>query len=525
MLNKNLIRTEFVSSLQSFKIFDDKILFFFKNNQLSFDKNNQDFFLEFKERIDFYFNKDYLFISNNNYGNDNYCYDIQKKNTVIDFNDFKVNFLNLVGVSMTNKFSIYHLDKTHSIFDCKENKIIYTVDYQPSGLNFLGENHCILVSGELDIIYIHNYSKETCRIDISKYGRAKRLLGIINNHLWITTTNYDAKSYITTIRLLAIDINIGTVAIEYDNSKQRLSDGTELLQKKKQIISFSEDYQTQKTYYTVINAETGTEVESVEITTLFNRGYKNAWGFTIYNNKVYFLTRELHTITCSAFGIFNLDTKELEFLEKVPLKKGHLNYPPQTDGNKVYILDSAGTLHIYEPGDLKTSIDFDEKEIEPKVEEVKISIQEAYNNCVGKVDRIDTSQIDYFKNSTSAFYYIETDYNFKESVLITLASISTLLGDSYKLSVRDYIHDNDKSFVNVNINGTALQLELPVNHEFNDFILEPINSYLLQQGELRKIKMVEPLPAEEGIIISFLEDEEFKNCVANGFGYGINQEF
>ena len=430
-----------------------------------------------------------------------------------------------------NSVSSYHFYGRKKDYDGK----IYFVDVSQKEERLILENYqwgkiIETSSGGLIVCsegFIKSFLNKTIswQISVASLGKIEKLLGISDNNLWITTTDFNEKTYTITRRLLAVNINTGTVEKEYDNSKEKLSYGTELLQERKQIISFSAEHQTRKTYYTVIDAETGTEVESVEIITLFNRGYKNAQTFTIHNNRAYFITNEFHTITCSAFGIFNLETKELEFLEKVPLKKGHLNQAPQTDGNKVYILDSAGTLHIYEPGDLKTSIDFDEKEIEPKVEEVKISIQEAYNNCVGKVDRIDTSQIDYFKNSTSAFYYIETDYNFKESVLITLASISTLLGDSYKLSVRDYIHDNDKSFVNVNINGTALQLELPVNHEFNDFILEPINSYLLQQGELRKIKMVEPLPAEEGIIISFLEDEEFKNCVANGFGYGINQEF
>lgn len=47
-------------------------------------------------------------------------------------------------------------------------------------------------------------------------------------------------------------------------------------------------------------------------------------------------------------GVFNRCTLQIDWLENLNLKESWVNQPPQVGANKLYILDTSGTLHIFE---------------------------------------------------------------------------------------------------------------------------------------------------------------------------------
>ena len=147
----------------------------------------------------------------------------------------------------------------------------------------------------------------------------------------------------------------GQQLFKFDNALDSLSLGIELLPDKNIIISINTDGD-KRTYYTVIDALKGMVVLRFEISTLKEAGFWEGKAFTIYNNRIYFITKELSTSFYCGVGIFNINTSKLEWVEKVNLKKGFLKEAPQTDGKRVYVLDSTGILHIYEIK--KTSLAF-----------------------------------------------------------------------------------------------------------------------------------------------------------------------
>lgn len=355
---KNLLAFEIINNVITYKVFE---------KHLAYSLNDQDSCVYINNTP----------ISNNSQGffffNGNIAIFESKKTVFYNLNGdvvFEIPEILIESLHYDNNFIVSKNIKKEGIGKFSSDLFIYrlipfdeikklTGRHFGSGLrfenNFLQinyeENYVTLISLELDILKWKRYFPTQDYHDLSdspKTDSIRKVVGVQENKLIITMAS-------TTI--IALDMHSGEILWE-------------LRDWEKKYIFFNEQHK----WYNVINhmfIEDGKlfnmsgalyysidlETQKVEILWYDERpdGYYFAKYFTHDRDFIYFAGGINISLQADKIGIFNRKSLQVEWISEEPLGIDPLhgfsasyNQPPQFGGNKLYGLDTAGNLRIYE---------------------------------------------------------------------------------------------------------------------------------------------------------------------------------
>jgi outer membrane protein assembly factor BamB len=112
------------------------------------------------------------------------------------------------------------------------------------------------------------------------------------------------------------------------------------------LHSFGEDI------YIVINPQTGEQIIRKEFTGIKEKHRLSVYSnmCSLYGDGLYFTSDYVENYYDCQFGKINIQTHEIEFIQRLDVPAGTTGHPPIYHNRRLYIKDSSNTLHIYERG-------------------------------------------------------------------------------------------------------------------------------------------------------------------------------
>lgn len=452
-----------------------------------------------------------------------YCnmYDVETriilKNNKILFTPYSLNSQSYNGVDaiIYNK-NTEDVDKKIGLLDFSKNEIkwFYDVDY-------FGQN---LRSGE-DLFYCHNYiklkslslktgeytwetnlAKELTIADESQF-RIVQLVGILGNNLWVTYSidRFDG--------LLAVNCATGLVSWKSAPDLGVDAINVKRLEEKRVLFGLFGVYDRSNPVspYFELDGLTGEVRRKGFVESLFKeRLIVKDWIY--YENKIYFTARR-EMLTSNYIGVLDYDTLELLWYGEVPGRKGDLK-ELQVSENRLYVLDAAGTLHIFEETDGENQ-EFVQEEVVKQLPQPASYKEFVYD--------VDVSEIEFFQKHPVDSYCVELSGNYATVLLSVLAAIESLTGE--RIEILEYDSEEEGS---THIKYRILEEVLVVDSYFMEFgltnkLLLPVNEVLLSKGSVKKLKEFEPLPPDDYLILTYVTEEMYDQY--GKAGYGIYEEY
>lgn len=181
-----------------------------------------------------------------------------------------------------------------------------------------------------------NYNWQT---QLNRNGKILNFLGVHENVLVV------CLQFGNSYGLMGLDINTGEILWNRDD--WGLLQGHHTTMQNGKIFSlkggtFSDSYYLEADVATVSLLRFG------EVPNLKKQGF-SVFNYTLHENLIYFTANKLDTSDATILGVLTYDSLELLWWQEVELENGaFLAQKPQVDDEKLYILDTEGTLHIFE---------------------------------------------------------------------------------------------------------------------------------------------------------------------------------
>ena len=217
------------------------------------------------------------------------------------------------------------------LFDFKESKQLW----KSYDINFLIFKDGALFDvnfGNLLRIGIEN-GVAIWQTDLSTYGTIAQLLGTSNGVLWVYFQNYT---------LAGVDVATGQVVQQFNPFEALYQPG---------YYAFDFpwlDATANKIYFFERDSYLVTDLQNATTTVLWQKSGMRVKGNCFDKDYIYYIASPAHTIACTIIGVFNRHTLVIEDEFELPLTELNSLHTPKVAGNKIYSLDSAGTLHVFE---------------------------------------------------------------------------------------------------------------------------------------------------------------------------------
>jgi hypothetical protein len=156
------------------------------------------------------------------------------------------------------------------------------------------------------------------------------------------------KRNISTFELVALNINTGAVAWALEDLGLLYGYTAKINEETGSILSLRA--QANQSYYLEVDIVNASIKRYGEIDELYKLGLSIA-DFTVHDKFIYFTAHYMNSFGPEAIGILNYETLELLWWEHVKLDEGAffgVGQKPVVEEDRLYILDTKGTLHIYE---------------------------------------------------------------------------------------------------------------------------------------------------------------------------------
>jgi hypothetical protein len=195
---------------------------------------------------------------------------------------------------------------------------------------------------------IVNYSifedKTIWKIPLSSYGKIIKILGLINNKLWVATSK--KQDLIISDNLISLDSATGQII---DIIPIFGSSGITCLINKNKNTILNIYNQLNQTTILEIDGITGQIIREKKMQDLEEKGFTFALSknVTLYQNLLYITVAKVNTLFGCGIAIIGLNDLKTLWAEKTEDTTGSMNQPLQVNDTHMYALDSGGTLHIY----------------------------------------------------------------------------------------------------------------------------------------------------------------------------------
>lgn len=351
-----------------------------------------------------------------------------------------------------------------------------------------------------------NLAKELTIADESQF-RIVQLVGILGSNLWVTYSIDRLDG------LLALDCATGHVSWKSTPDLGVDAVNVKRLEEKQVLFGLFGVYDRSNPVspYFELDGLTGDGKRKGFVESLFKeRLIVRDWIY--YANKIYFTARR-EMLTSNYIGVLDYDTLELLWYGEVPGRKGDLK-ELQVSENRLYVLDAAGTLHIFEETD---------EENQELVQEEAVKQLPQLANYKALVYDVDISGIEFFQKHPVDSYCVELSGNYATLLLSVLAAIESLTGE--RIEILEYDSGEDGA---THIKYRILEEVLILDSSFMEFdlsnkLLNPINQVLSNRGSVKKLKEFEPIPPDDYLILTYVTEEMYHQY--GRAGYGIYEEY
>jgi hypothetical protein len=135
------------------------------------------------------------------------------------------------------------------------------------------------------------------------------------------------------------------------------------------------------------------------------------------------------------------------------------------------------------------------------------------------VYNVDVSDISFFANYPFDACTIEVSGNYESTILALLAAIEVLSGEHIGFLKYDYQETENELKIRYQIFGS----ELLIDTRSNDFsipttIVKDINDVLATQQFAKRIKEFEPMPPDDNIILTYVDQDAYNRYGLAGYG-------
>lgn len=326
---------------------EDINTFTVKENSILFKNNNDDLFfnnLKIDKDVRSFFNcNENIIFFKNKFTN---VYSLQEKKIIdsingsLFFDTYNNEDLILVQ-KIDGKRLISKIDFNCSSFGLIDEIGCFSIEhyFRDTNNNFFFSNNANLQSLSLQS---YNLNWET---SLDQYGEIRKILGIKENKLWISM--YRGGNDKTKNTLIALNIDSGHIVYEKNNDYDTSDWFIELISEHDSILSIYGKISTTPADSPLveINAITGEIIRNQKIESLYNENLKIGF-WKVLKDKIYF-TANKDALNGNHIGVLDYDTLQILWVTKIDNMKGTFKDLQITE-NKIYALDTANQLHIYE---------------------------------------------------------------------------------------------------------------------------------------------------------------------------------
>ncbi len=229
------------------------------------------------------------------------------------------------------------------LFDLEEFNLIWSVEENIGLVNYQYKDiiFCNHQQDNFKILAFNNKGVKLWQTQIMRNGKILNFLGVHENVLVVCLQLGNAYG------LMGLDIYTGKILWNRDD--WGLLQGHHTTMKDGKIFSLKGGFSSDS-YYLEADIATVSLIRYGEVPNLKKHGF-SVFNYTLHENSIYFTANKLGTTDATIIGVLAYDNLELLWWQEVELQNEAffgLSNKPVIDGDRLYILDTGGTLHIFE---------------------------------------------------------------------------------------------------------------------------------------------------------------------------------
>jgi len=283
-----------------------------------------------------------LYVSDNSDLINTYCIDLKTNKISRNFSEEGVKFFDLYGAYESGKIGLRFKNGNYSVYDIEQDIILSTFPVSFSLVYLFDGNHSFFRSKQSNTLHSYVESTKLWELDLSGYGRLKKIFGIVDNVLWLWCEDY---------YFIGVDVSSGSIKKVWE-----VFDG--VYERGRFYFYYPYfDKEEGKVYFFERNSYIECDLRNyaTEILWRDKELNENISGPHFTNDYIYFTSSRLNSVFNDRLGVFDRKKMQIIWKEKFDLSQGAGFKIPNVVGDFLYVHDTGNTLHIYEKSDTSLS--------------------------------------------------------------------------------------------------------------------------------------------------------------------------
>ena len=271
-----------------------------------------------------------------------YCIDLKTNKISRNFSEEGVKFFDLYGAYESGKIGLRFKNGNYSVYDIEQDIILSTFPVSFSLVYLFDGNRSFFRSKQSNTLHSYIDSTNLWELDLSVYGRLKRIFGIVDNVLWLWCEDY---------YFIGVDVSSGSIKKVWE-----VFDG--VYERGRFYFYYPYfDKEEGKIYFFERNCYVVSDLRSCTTRILWQEDQiKIKIICSTFSKEVIYFTCVIDALAGgNRLGVFDRRIMQIIWMEKLDLTPGDSLWAPRFNDNKLYVQDSGYTLHIYEKSDLPLS--------------------------------------------------------------------------------------------------------------------------------------------------------------------------
>ena len=334
---------DFIDQVYDYQLSDNGVFYISKKDEIIHYTNGQrELILLLRSSCQLLLFKNKLYLSDCNKQLHNCCIDVMSKQIIYDFTANGVDLIDIYGGLESKKIGLIHINGDYSVYDIEQDKIIFTISAPVSQVYLFDDYYTFFRSSKSNVLYNYVESTKLWELDLSGYGRLKRIFGIVDNVLWLWCEDY---------YFIGVDVSSGSIKKVWE-----VFDG--VYERGRFYFYYPYfDKEEGKVYFFERNSYIECDLRNyaTEILWRDKELNENISGPHFTNDYIYFTSSRLNSVFNDRLGVFDRKKMQIIWKEKFDLSQGAGFKIPNVVGDFLYVHDTGNTLHIYEKSDTSLS--------------------------------------------------------------------------------------------------------------------------------------------------------------------------
>jgi hypothetical protein len=221
-----------------------------------------------------------------------------------------------------------------SCFSVVKKEVIVNFPITEQIKNYISDNENLFFQVETTLKSLSLLTGEyEWEVDLGGYGEIDKILGISAGILWVWLNGY---------QIVGIEITTGNINHHFLPFKEIFEDG-------KFYFNFPHfEEEEDKIYFFERNYWIEIDLKSQKTKILWQGQEENINLSVFTKDYIYFISSPPHSVYSNRIGVFDKSAKKIVWSTQIALDTFITLNQIQVSEDKIYVLDSGGTLHIFE---------------------------------------------------------------------------------------------------------------------------------------------------------------------------------